>query len=216
LEVSIMFDNMLHNHTIPTVNAEGHTVSRRATCAEAQSFYGTHTITTLVDDGQGGTRVTRTPASCLDAEAERQALLGINAQQATTIESQAGEIAELKGEVATCRRLMTQSLPIIFKLGPELQSVLAEDVGDPDLTDDGTAVKMEGLQFVLLVQPFDQQVVVHAVDVNIPDRPFPIKDGAVSVDDQTSMIGQINRIKRAHATGVDPVSGAILLTAAAA
>lgn len=201
-----------YTHTRLVVNPDGSFGQVPATCAEVECGRYAH-IGTSTGTDETGTNQVPVILSCATAERQRQRLLDANVAQAETIEEQKREIARLGAELANCRRLMALALPVIFKLGPELQGVLAENVSDPKMTDDGTAVKLEGLEFVLLVLPYDERVIVRAVGVNIADKPYSIRNGIVSEDDQTSMMGQIGRIKRAHESGADPVGGAIQLVA---
>lgn len=212
-----MLDNLLYNHALPTVGTDGQLTTRRATCAEAERYHAPHVSPILVSDGQGGTKLGVEVINCHTAEAERQRLMTENAAQAETITALTAEVTARDDRINDNERLMAASLPVIFRLGPALQSLLAENIETPAMTDDGTAVKLESLQFVVLVLPFQEKVVVRAIGCSVPDRTFSVVSGRVTPDDQTAMIGHIGRIRRTHETGTDPVEGSInLVTAASA
>lgn len=204
-----MLDNLLHNHNLPTVDTDGELTTRRATCAEAERHHAPHVSPALVSDGQGGQKLGIEVVDCTSAEEERQALLTENAAQAETIRRLTAENTAKDEQIANYERLLAQSLPVIFRLGPSLQDVLAEALSHPDMTDDGTAVALKAAQFTLIILNKQERVLVRAVGVNVPERSFPITNGTVTDDDQTTMLGHITRIRRTHETGVDPVNGMI-------
>jgi hypothetical protein len=216
-----MFENLLSKlstrHTVPVVDEEGRLASLSVTCSEAQSHIGTHTTYRAVEiDGVVTHQLV--VLTCREAEGELQELRLNDVAQAETIRTQTETIGTLEDEaaakdekLANCERLMTASLPVIFRLGPALQGLLAENIDTPAMTDDGTAVKLDSVQFTVLVLPFQEKVTVRAIGCAVPDRSFIIVNGRVTPDDQTAMIGHIGRIRRAHETGTDPVEGSINL-----
>lgn len=212
VEVKTMLDNLLHNHDLPVVGPDGQLTTRRATCAEAERHHAPHVSPDLVPDGQGGQKLGIQVINCHTAEAERQELMRLTTEQAATIARLNGENTDKDGQLANYERLMSASLPVIFRLGPALQGLLAENIDHPAMTDDGTAVKLDSVQFTVLVLPFREKVTVRAIGCDVPDRSFDIVNGRVTPDDQTSMIGHIGRIRRTLETGTDPVVGAISLT----
>lgn len=213
-----MFDNRLRNHTLPTIDEDGQLTHRRVTCAEANAFHAPHVTTVTTDDGQGNTTSCTMIVDCYTAEAERRALLQIEVahaaelkQQAEKIEAQAKEIARLQAVVANSERLMDGAMEIIFSVGPRLGSLLTTDIDGPSLTDDHTAVKVGNAIFVVLINPFDEEIVVRDKAGIVPDEKYGVVNGRIRPHVQTNILGQIERIKQAKRTGVDPVLGEICL-----
>jgi len=205
-----MFNHLLHNHTMPTVNSEGQIVGQRATCADAQAFYGTHTGTDLAADGNGGTKMVLTVVGCVEAEAERQELLRQVKAQENAIEAQGVEIMNLQADVANYRRLIAGAMQIVFRMGPALQNLLAEDLEKPTLTDDGTAVKVDNVQFTVLIDPFRERITVRPTMSNVEECSFSVVNGRLSAQDQTTLLGYVDRVRKS-VTGPDPVQQCISL-----
>lgn len=212
-----MLENLLsklsrHNHLLPVVDEEGQITWERARCAEVEGYYGTHLVHEVLEGGQASTAV----LTCAEAENELHTLREGLLAQARIIRERDERIAALEAENAEkdeklkdLNKLLDEILPIIFRLGPSLQEVLAEALSNPDMTDDGTGVALRATEFTLILLPRQRRALLRAVGVNVPERPFPIVNGTVDEDNQTMMLGHINRIKRAHQTGVDPVNGTI-------
>jgi hypothetical protein len=197
-----MFDMLLHNHTLPVIGDDGQLTTRRATCAQMTGQHAPHTRTVSVYGPNGIVESTEL-VNCHTAEAERQALLAERKVYKT-------ENRQLQLDVANYRRLVAGAMQIVFHMGPALQKLLSENLADPTLTDDKSAVKVEAVQFTVLIDPFNERITVRDVAGNVPERSFRVVDGRLSEDDQTLLLGHVNRINTAAANdGADPVQSVI-------
>lgn len=199
-----MFNHLLHNHDLPTTD-DGVLATRRATCAEAEAYHAPHTVAVRMDDGKGGTRYSMDVVNCHAAELERQQLL----RQVGELE---GRAASREAQARDYRRLMGGAMQIVFHMGPALRDLLSENLGDPTLTDDGTAVKVEHPLFTVVIDPFGERITVRPVLAGVNERSFAVVNGRISEDDQTLLLGHVARIRKAEAD-VDPVRGTITLVA---
>lgn len=202
-----MFDTLLHNHVLTVVGEDGQLTTRRATCAEVESRHAPHTRVVSVI-GPVGVVETTEIVNCYTAESERQMLLAER-------EAYMSENAQLKLDVANYKRLVAGSMQIVFHMGPALQSLLSENLADPTLTDDKSAVKVEAVQFTVLIAPFSERITVRDVAGSVPERSFHVVDGRLGEDDQTLLLGHVNRIKTAAELGADPVRAVISVVEAA-
>lgn len=161
----------------------------------------THAVTVKVN----GEPTTRLEAiSCPDAENELQELRLLK-----------GENKQLKAENANYARLISGSMQIVFRMGPALQLLLSESLNHPELTDDQSAVKLEGLLFTVVIDPFGEKIIVRDVAGVVPEMVCKVHDGRLDKDSQTLLLGHVQRIKAASNGGADPVADSIELVARA-
>lgn len=212
-----MLERVLRNHTVLAPDGEGGFCSVRRTCADIQATHTPHYAIRTVDDGSGGTKKADVIVTCADAEVERQRLLVDTSTQRETISRQVTQLSALELDVANYKRLVAGAMKIVFRMGPVLQRLLAEDLTDPCLTDDGSVVKVENPLFTVLIDPFGERITIRTHNNVVDDRVFPVVDGRMSEDDQTLLLGHIDRIRKAAGDGgADPVAGAIDVLQAAA
>ena len=148
-----MLDNLFRTHDLPVVDTEGQLTTRRATCAEAKAYHAPHVSPDLVPDGQGGQKLGIKVIDCASAETERQGLVTENAELKATIRRLEAENAAKDEKLTDFNKLLDEILPVIFRLGPSLQDVLAEALSHPDMTDDGTGVALKATEFTLILLP---------------------------------------------------------------
>jgi hypothetical protein len=122
------------------------------------------------------------------------------------------ELKKAQDRIDELERLIDGSLQIAFNSGPAVQRLLSEELGPPTLTDDKTAVKAENVLFTVLIAPFQERITVRDVSDKVPERSFRVRGGRLSVDDQTLLLGHIDRIKAAAGdAGEDPVKHTVNL-----
>lgn len=205
-----MFDSLLHNHTRTAIDGEGRQVTVSATCAEVNGLIGSHVDSVLVPDGNGGQKTTLVVISCADAESELSRLRTAEFDLTGTVGQLRSQVATLTATVEDQVRLMKGAMQIVFRMGPELNRLLAEGLADPVLTDDGTAVKVDTMLFTVLIDSFGEEITVRDRSGVVPDRTFAVVNGRISEDNQTLLIGHVERIKKAAGDdGSDPVIGTI-------
>lgn len=209
-----MFDNLLRNHTLSVVGNDGQLATRRATCAEAEANHGSHTRIVLAPNGEGGVSQKLEVVNCNTAEVDRQALLRLRDAQEAELGRLNSEVTRLTQDVANYRRLIAGAMQIVFHMGPALQKLLAENLADPQLTDDQSAVKIENVLFTVIIDPFGERIVVRDVAGNVRERSFVVLNGHLNEDNQTLLLGHVDRIKKAASEGSDPVTGAVQLVQA--
>lgn len=141
---------------------------------------------------------------CPDAERELQALRSVKQEN-----------LRLKDENANLGRLIGGSMQIVFRMGPALKALLSEALSNPELTDDHTAVKLEGLLFTVVIDPFGEKIFVRDVANVVPELVCEVHDGRLDAASQTQLLGHVQRIKAASDGGNDPVTDTISLVAAA-
>ncbi|HEX6415947.1 MAG TPA: hypothetical protein VFZ62_00285 [Candidatus Saccharimonadales bacterium] len=205
-----MLDTILHNHTRTVVDGEGRQVTVKATCAEVNGLIGSHVVDGLVPDGNGGQKMGPVVISCADAHAELTRLTTAEQSLTAQVGQLTTQVATLTATVEDQVRLMKGAMQIVFRMGPELNRLLAEGLADPVLTDDGTAVKVDTMLFTVLIDSFGEEITVRDRSGVVPDRTFAVVNGRISTDNQTLLIGHVERIKKAAGDdGSDPVIGTI-------
>lgn len=159
----------------------------------------TRALTTRVNG-----RLTEVPEviSCFSAESDLRVLRKEN--------------GELTAQNANYRRLIGGAMQIVFRMGPALQKLLSETLDTPQLTDDLSAVKLEGVLFTVIIDPYREVITVRDVANGVPERSFRVPDGRLDQDSQTLLLGHVQRIKEASGgNGTDPVTEPINLVATA-
>jgi len=216
-----LFSNPTHVHTVPVIDEEtGEIGSRVVSCADVQAGVHLHVRHTAVPNLQGGYTTTLSQISCPEAEMERQNLRREVASNEQTIAAQEAEIARLQATVDNYQRLIAGAMQIVFRMSPALGMLLSENLSEPTLTDDGTAVKIENVLFTVLIDPFyGEKITVRPVSSTgaggVLERSFPIVNGRISEYDQTSILGHVDRIRKA-VNGADPVQAISLVDATSA
>jgi hypothetical protein len=124
------------------------------------------------------------------------------------------EVARLRHENANFVRLIGGAMQIVFRMGPALQKLLSEALDAPQLTDDQSAVRLEGLLFTVIINPYTEVITVRDISNQVPERSFQVPDGRLDQDSQTLLLGHVQRIKEASRdNGADPVTEPISLVA---
>jgi hypothetical protein len=202
----------VHVHSVPAAVGD-RVVFRPGTCSEADQLRGVaHTRRTLTDGVNGSTRVVTTLLDCHAAESERNTALAEIDRLARELEGLAREAAGLRDDRARDTRLMQGAMQIVFRMGPKLQGLLNDALDKPDLTEDGTAVRIGNLQLTVIILPFRERIRVIDNSGKVEERTFGLIGGRLSVDDQTLLLGHVTRIRQAAAEGgTDPVGEEINL-----
>jgi hypothetical protein len=215
-----MLLSFLKAHSVPFTDGEGRLAFRPGTCSEFDSLCNDpHVRFEIVSDGRGGEIETETLVDCRTAENERQHLLSDTTATSAEVGRLNDVITGLETKLANAERLMAGAFQIIFHMGPALTALISDDMGYPKLTDDKSAVKLEGVLYTVVIDIFNpngERIYLRPISGQVPERTFRLSNGRLSTDDQTLFIGHVGRIKTADTTGRDPVDGTINLVADAA
>ncbi len=205
---------MIGLHEVTTSTEDGHLVKQHVGCRGTDARHHIHLDTTEVADGKDGTRPFYTVKTCTEAEDQRRDLLARNQRLEADLAVREIENGNLQAENTNLQELLLALPQIIFHAGPAFRALLAEELSPPDLTDDGTAVKLSGVLFTVLITNHGRRLIVHDISGNVDDLSLPVVKGRLSVSDQTTFIGHVARIKRAATEGMDPITGEVSLAPA--
>lgn len=219
-----MFDSLLRNHTRIVIDDEGRQERVPATCAEINRVIHSHVITERVGYGNPDDPTVSRVVSCMEADDQLLRLQARLDAANATIGTLRGEITQRDSQIydlevarTNDKRLMNGAIQIIFGMGPALQTLLSDDLGAPELTDDRTAVKLTGVTYTVVLDVFNEKArVVPVPTVGVPEGEFNIRGGRLSETQQMNLLGHVTRIKAVAAGQPDPVRELINLVDAPA
>jgi hypothetical protein len=175
------------------------------------SITGSHVAWVQVDDGKGGVKTVRQVVSCADTESELARLAKAETDLTSQVGQLTGQVTSLTTERDDCKRLMNGAIQVIFGMGPALHGLLSDDLAAPELTSDRSAVKLEGAAYTVVIDVFQERILVRAAadDVVVPEKTFRVYNGILDEDGRTLLLGHVTRIKAVATSGADPVRESI-------
>lgn|GEM_PF-4386357 len=211
-----MFRGLFRKHTRTIIDERGNRSVVPATCDEINHLFSSHVWTWPESDGNGGVRDFSEVLSCAEMDGELTRTIYANEQFAAQVERLTGQLTKVTEERDNGVRLMANALQVIFGMRPVLRKLLADDLREPQLTSDRTAVKLECDVYYVIIDVFKELLLVGSTaDGETSVKAFTIRNGRIDMDSQKLLIGEVTCIKLAAAGGVNPVQEAIDLLAPA-